>query len=98
MHTHTHTQTHLNTYILLFIKYLLYVTRILHHPHGELMSLAQNYLLNVMLLHWLLSKRQEFSMRMVQYAPKHVGEILLMVIYIYIYSKVCVHLVGVLTL
>jgi hypothetical protein len=56
-HTHTHTQT-LNTYMSLFIKSLLYVTRILHHTHRELMSLAQNYLLIVqeMLLHWLLSK------------------------------------------
>jgi len=58
-HTHTNTHTHLNTYILLFIKYLLYITRILHHPHGELISLAQNYLVNVMLLHWLLSKWQD---------------------------------------
>jgi hypothetical protein len=30
--------------------------RILHHPQGELLSLAQNYLLIVM-LHWLQSIR-----------------------------------------
>ena len=54
--THKHTHTQLNTYILLFIISLLHVIRILHHPHGEILSLAQNYPLIVMLLHWLLSK------------------------------------------
>jgi hypothetical protein len=57
-HAHTQLNTYIYIYILLllFIKSLLRVTRILHRPHGELLSLAQNHLLNVMLLHWLLSK------------------------------------------
>jgi len=46
-----HIQLNIYYYYLSKLSYMF--QHILHHPQGELLSLAHNYLLIVMLLHWL---------------------------------------------